>query len=93
MWRIREKKHESENFEVEKRNWKEQAPDEVKREERKMDMDMDMKKKMKQTFKMKREARTSSEEGEIECSLFEWLLDSSLWLSFPLFRFDCARAY
>lgn len=69
------------------------APEKVKSEERNMDMDMDVKKKMKQTFKMKREARTSSEQGEIECSLFEWLLDSSLWLSFLLFRFDCARAY
>ena len=58
-----------------------QAPDELKREEG----DMYMKKeKWKRHFGMKREARTSSEEGEIECSLFEWLSDSRLWLLLPL---------
>lgn len=34
--------------------------------------------KMKQSSKMKREARTCTEEGEIECNLFEWLSVSSL---------------
>lgn len=34
--------------------------------------------KIKQTSKRKREPRTGSEEGEIECSLFEWLSDLSL---------------
>lgn len=82
------------------RNWKENlrrkkevkdwitAPEEVKREAG----DMYMKKK-NETSKLKRQARTGSEEGEIECSLFQWLSDWSLWLSFPLFRFDCAWAY
>lgn len=35
-------------------------------------------KKKNETETVKREARTSSEEGEIECSLFEWLSDLSL---------------
>lgn len=34
--------------------------------------------KIEQTSKQKREPRTGSEEGEIECSLFEWLSDLSL---------------
>lgn len=34
--------------------------------------------KKNETSKRKREARTGSEKGEIECSLFERLSDSSL---------------
>lgn len=57
-----------------------------------MRLEIQLKREIKQTSKGKREPRTGGAEGEMECSLFEWLSALSLRLSLSVFRFECARA-